>query len=215
MGLAWGLAYQRAMSRGLFWGIFLSSWAGAKVFYLLFSLHPQAQASALSSSFWLGGGFVFYGGLLGAGAFVLIFSVVLKKFPPERLHLLVPTLAWGHALGRMGCFLAGCCYGSPTDVPWGVLMHQASRHPVQLYEAFGLAIIGGLASHMIRRTAPGSCVIGLYLLSYPILRFVDESFRGDWARGFIGPLSTSQVISVGIFLATILLGGVLRYRART
>ena len=215
MGLAWGVGFyltrylfekhqlETKPLLPLFGGIFLTSWIGAKVFFLLVSSENKSVEYLSTNSFWLGGGFVFYGGLIFALAFYLIYSLGLKKFPFNESKFLAPGLVFGHAIGRIGCFLAGCCFGSQCDLPWAVHMHGEWIHPVQLYEAIGLLLIGCYTLKWANGKKENFYVVTRYLLFYSLLRFIVEYFRGDLIRGVYWlDLSTSQVISVAIFLAT-------------
>lgn len=214
MGLAWGIGYFLTLYlleadnqdttniRNLFIGFFLSAWIGAKVFFLIFSSEEQTLQYLSANSFWLGGGFVFYGGLIFGLVFYAIFSLWLKKFPFNQSMYLVPGLVFGHALGRVGCFLTGCCYGSLCDLPWKIHLHGEWRHPVQLYEVLGLILIGLTSIRFLKNKKENQTVILFYLISYSILRFVLEFFRGDRIRGvFFLDLSTSQYISLGLLIA--------------
>ncbi len=197
MGLAWGFAYQMGgmvfekkishLSWNIFfWGTFLLAWLGAKA---LFLLTTTEEGLVTSSSFWLGGGFVFYGGLIGALSFILCFCLFHPTFKWRDLSLLVPILLFSHGLGRIGCFLAGCCYGKE-------MVHFHVRHPVQLYEAFSLMILSFVLGRVLRRGKKEELVIGCYFLVYALLRFSLEFFRGDSVRGVYGVFSTSQWISL-------------------
>lgn len=159
---------------------------GAKA---LFLLTTTEEGLVTSSSFWLGGGFVFYGGLIGALSFILCFCLFHPTFKWRDLSLLVPILLFSHGLGRIGCFLAGCCYGKE-------MVHFHVRHPVQLYEAFSLMILSFVLGRVLRRGKKEELVIGCYFLVYALLRFSLEFFRGDSVRGVYGVFSTSQWISL-------------------
>ncbi len=213
MGMSWGLSYQ--LTRGileskgislkgfqfLFWGIFLNSWVGAKVFYLITSGKTDLTTN---SSFWLGGGFVFYGGFLFSLIFVLLYCLVFKKFKLSDLAYLSPGLAFGHALGRIGCLLAGCCFGTTCSLPWAIHLHDEWRHPVQAYEALGLVFIGFFILKLIRKNTPGVQVVLSYIGSYSLLRFSLEFIRGDKIRGVYYGLSTSQWVSL-VLIMTLLI----------
>lgn len=216
MGLAWGIGFYltRYLFENhhldtkpllpLFAGIFITSWIGAKVFYLIVSSEHKFYQYLYADSFWLGGGFVFYGGLLFALAFYFTWSMWLKKFPFNESKFLVPGLVFGHAIGRVGCFFTGCCFGSQCDLPWAVHMHDKWIHPVQLYEAFGLFMIGYFILKWANGKKENVFVITRYLLFYSLLRFIVEYFRGDKIRGVYWlELSTSQMISLTIFVVTI------------
>lgn len=204
MGLGWGVAYQVFFgyfpstlklrdAQILFWGIFLTSWFGAKVLYLLTSDSDVSN----SFNFWMGGGFVFYGGFLSAILFLAILRLGGMKLSWSHLWPMLPALTIGHAIGRIGCFLAGCCFGAETDAFWGMHMHGASRHPTQILEALSLGLIGFLVIKFRERK---SDTLIIYLLGYGIFRFSIEFLRGDEARGQWGVLSPSQWISCGMIL---------------
>jgi phosphatidylglycerol:prolipoprotein diacylglycerol transferase len=217
MGLAWGFAfyftqylfayYNEDSSRllKLYAGTFVFSWIGAKIFFLLFSSQHKIFQYIYADYFWLGGGFVFYGGLIFGLLFYFVYSLWLKKCDAQKSYLLVPGLVFGHAVGRIGCFLTGCCYGQPSSLPWAVKMSDELRHPVQLYEAVALIILGFFSLSWIKMKKSNVKIVTDYLMFYSLLRFIVEFFRGDEIRGvFWNSLSTSQLLSFGIFFATIL-----------
>ncbi len=207
MGLGWGVAYQLFFSRIdlagklaqlLFWGIFVFAWIGSKLFFLLNSTHDRAGSLASDLSFWTGGGFVFYGGLLFGLGFVGLWRM---RWPLslKTLWALLIALTFGHAIGRIGCFLAGCCYGAPTTWAWGIFLHGTHRHPTQLLEAFALLVLGWVLVKAHERKA----AVSLYFISYGVIRFVIEILRGDEIRGLWGPLTPSQWISLLLILGGI------------
>lgn len=200
MGIGWGVGYQVFLARSedshrlsllVFWGIFFLSWIGAKLLFLLTA--PQIDQSSLvqNVNFWTGGGFVFYGGLLSAGLFLLTLHTI-KPLKPETLWGLVPALSIGHAIGRIGCFLAGCCFGKETQLIWGIHLHGADRHPTQLIESLGLFFI----SWLIWKRKAEAKSYAIYFVSYGFLRLLVESLRGDEIRGDWGILTPSQWISM-------------------
>jgi phosphatidylglycerol:prolipoprotein diacylglycerol transferase len=151
---------------------------------------------------------VFYGGLILA-VLVSLWYLQRHKLPLWSMcDIFAPAIALGHVVGRLGCFFAGCCYGRPTSLPWGVTFHDpfaasyvgtplgVSLHPTQLYEAGAELLILGvlLVTEKRGRSFPGR-TFWAYMLLYGISRFVIEFFRGD-ERGMILGLSTSQFISV-------------------
>lgn len=160
-------------------------------------------------------GFVFYGGLYGALCGVLLYGKKAGASASMLLRRLLPGFALVHAFGRAGCFLTGCCYGLPHPrlgisfsrsliAPNGVPLL-----PVQLYEA-GLELLLFICLYRgCRRKADGYRLLGFYLLLYGLARFGLEFLRGDAYRGFWGPFSTSQWIS----LPTVFLGIYLLVRA--
>jgi phosphatidylglycerol:prolipoprotein diacylglycerol transferase len=190
---------------------------GAKLLYLITVL-PELlgdlpllwREPARFAQLYLTGGLVFYGGLIGAivGAFLCAryFSLRLWDFFP----VLVPVFPLIHAIGRVGCFAVGCCYGVESD--WGVVFSHSlvapngvRLLPTQLIEAGAEVLLCLLLLwYASRRPAPLR-LLALYFLTYAPVRFVLEFFRGDVARGFLGVLSTSQWISLLILLAGVAL----------
>ena len=204
MGLGWGVAYQvffslypkslsQRESHFLFWGIFVFSWLGAKSLFILSAKTFLTQSQILSWSFWTGGGFVFYGGLIGALFFLIVFQFYKRNLNADKLWPMVPALVFGHSIGRIGCFLAGCCYGKETSWPWGVEHAGHLVHPTQLYEATFLFCLG---LYFLRSKLSKSRLITFYFLSYGVFRFFIELLRGDELRGQWGLLTPSQWISI-------------------
>lgn len=217
MGLAWGVGYYLTRYlfeenninikslQSLFVGVFITAWVGAKVFFLIFSSEQKVNQYLYADEFWLGGGFVFYGGLIFSLVFYFLYSLYFKKFDFKHSKFLAPGLVIGHAVGRIGCFLAGCCYGTQCDLLWAIKMHDEFRHPVQLYESMGLFIIGFIALSWIKNKKDNIFVITRYLIYYSALRFVIENFRGDKIRGLhMLDFSTSQVIALAMFSGAIM-----------
>ena len=208
MGIGWGIAYQvffslitisRYKAQLLFWGAFLFAWIGAKLLFVLTSANDSSLIT--NSNFWMGGGFVFYGGLIGGFLFVTLFKLADKSFRVSDLWPVLPALTLGHATGRIGCFLAGCCYGKPTESFWGVFMHGHYRHPTQLIEAAGLFCIGLI---ILKSRRSKFDLLSFYLIGYGVLRYVIELLRDDVIRGNWEGLTPSQWISVFLIFAGIL-----------
>jgi len=160
-------------------------------------------------------GLVFFGAPI-LGGIALYASCRSFRLPfGTLLDLGTPAIATAHALGRLGCFLGGCCYGAPSSGAWAVIythpLAPAShpsipRHPAPLYEAAGLlflALVFAAVPHT--RIGRGRRLL-VYGLLYGLLRFVVELFRGDAVRGiyFAGALSTSQLIAILLSLVAIL-----------
>jgi phosphatidylglycerol:prolipoprotein diacylglycerol transferase len=211
LGIIWGLSYKLGIKfvetknlpikqfKIYFFGAFVSAWLGAKGLFLLTLDLSVVQRAVVSGHFWLGGGFVFYGGLIGGLIFTLIYSHK-KRLSLSHFNFTIPILVFGHALGRIGCFLAGCCYGSVCELPWSVNLQGYLRHPVQLYESFFLFVLGYILLKRFLRDKP---LIIFYLCNYSILRFFLEFFRGDEIRGLFGLISTSQIVSLFIIVCCV------------
>ena len=190
---------------------FIGAGVGGKLLYLLISI-PDIIASCRQNGFlntliaYTQGGLVFYGGLLGAIAGAFITAKYLKLDIKEYYPALVPGIALFAGLGRIGCFLGGCCYGAHTDSRFCVVFPSGGHAPagvplvpVQLYEA----VFEGAAAIILVVLAKTRPQIRRYLLmiycaSYAVFRFILEFWRGDEIRGLWGGLSTSQWISLGI-----------------
>ncbi len=153
------------------------------------------------------GGLVFYGGFLVAAGLFIWYCRKHKLNMLAVLDVAAPAVAVGHAFGRVGCFLNGCCFGRPTDMclavtyPDGVLPERfdfgVSRHPVQLYETFGNLVIFGILFFLVGKLKRGR-LTALYLTMYGVLRFVDECFRGDHTDKILDTFTRAQFI--GLFL---------------
>jgi phosphatidylglycerol:prolipoprotein diacylglycerol transferase len=131
----------------------------------------------------------------------LIFKVNIVSFF-DTGAIFVPL---GTAIGRLGCFLGGCCFGRPTEGAFGIVYqheHAFSGEavlPAQLFEFGYCLIIFAVMVYLSRKSRPRGLLSLVYAMSYSLCRFINEFFRGDETRGYIGALSTSQFISVVIF----------------
>ncbi|MPZ17758.1 MAG: prolipoprotein diacylglyceryl transferase [Luteitalea sp.] len=200
-----GLDANRVMDLGLW--IIIAALVGAKLLLVItdfeyFVANPRDLVSIVRS------GGVFYGGLILA-VIVGLWYMRRHQLPTwTTCDVMAPGIALGHVVGRLGCFLAGCCYGKPTSAPWGVMFTDpfahdnvgtplgVHLHPTQLYEAGAelIILVVLLATERRRRPFAGR-TFWLYMLLYGVSRFIIEFFRGD-PRGMVAGLSTSQFISV-------------------
>jgi phosphatidylglycerol:prolipoprotein diacylglycerol transferase len=167
------------------------------------------------------GGLVFYGGLLGATIAGWIF-VRYRRLPFWRIaDVLAPSIALGHALGRIGCLMNGCCFGAACSMPWAIHFpaeHEtqgAGVHPTQVYEALLNALLYGfLAWHYRRRQFAGQ-IFSFYLIGYAALRLWVESYRGDYAVYYLrGRFTPAQVVSAGLLAVGLILWTVLGHGSR-
>lgn len=187
---------------------------GGRLFYVLLYWQEFSEHYAGIFKIWQGG-LVSYGGLLGAGTGFFFWYRKNKIFPWAKfVDWLAPALAFGHALGRLGCFSAGCCYGTPTEKPWGIVFtHPQSLapldiplHPTQLYEFIFLIFLGFFLlwksdrKKFSPRRADGH-LFADYLTFYPIGRFTIEFFRGDDPR--IWGLTPGQLMSLFILALSV------------
>jgi phosphatidylglycerol:prolipoprotein diacylglycerol transferase len=217
-----GIDGTRVMDLGIY--LIIAALVGAKLMLVIVDFeYFRSQPRELLSLVRAGG--VFYGGLLAAlgMAFVLVRRYQLRIW--TTADLFAPGIALGHVVGRLGCLMAGCCYGTPTSVPWAITFTNplaASNvgtplgiplHPTQLYDAGAelLILVVLLATERRGRTFEGR-TFWLYMLLYAISRFVVEFYRGD-ERGMLLGVSTSQFVSILVVpLALVML---VRLRKRT
>ena len=140
------------------------------------------------------GGLVFHGGIVGGFLGVVLASVV-KDVPLWRtLDALAPTVGFSIFLARLGCLGAGCCYGLPTEMPWGITFDHPDAiaplgvplHPTQLYAALFEGLMLGVAMWWLypRRRFDGQVILTLGVL-YPLVRSANEMLRGDGERGWL------------------------------
>ncbi len=159
-------------------------------------------------------GLVFYGGLLG-GSLATVIYCLKEKVPILKVaDILAPSIPLGHVFGRVGCLMTGCCYGRPTDLPWGIHFpmdhwtHGVKVHPTQIYESALNALLFGCLIWFSRRKRFDGHVFAVYLICYALLRSLVERFRGDYPedlRPWGGLLTPGQWVSVGILAGGILL----------
>jgi len=180
---------------------------GGVVLYWL--VHVRELIAAPSSV--IHPGLVFYGGLVGGAAAAWGYCRAWRIPLARAADAGAPGLALGHGVGRIGCLLAGCCYGRPVDAsfPLAVNLAGTTRHPTQLYEAIGLGVIAAATALLPARVTrrPGATFL-VYLGGYALLRLVVEHWRGDDAeRGVIAHVaSTSQLVALVMLAATAALG---------
>lgn len=181
---------------------------GAKLLYIIveFQAFLKNPLQLLGSE-----GFVVYGGIIAGVLGAMLYCRRKKLAFLEYFDLVIPSVAVAQGFGRIGCFLAGCCYGRETDSFLGVVFPEGSLAPAgikllptQLFSSAGDFAIALILILYARKSRHAGDVGALYLLLYGVGRFVVEFFRSD-ERGAIGFLSTSQAISIFIVLASILL----------
>lgn len=198
-----GLDANRVMDLGIY--IIISALVGAKLLLIIvdFDHFRQDPLTILRS------GGVFYGGFILAVS--VAFWFVRRHAMPlwTTCDAFAPGIVLGQAVGRIGCLMAGCCYGKPTELPWGITFTntlaaanvgtplEVSLHPTQLYESGAALLILGILLFIERR---GHGFAGRtfwsYLLLYPMARFIIEFYRGDPRGTVFDIVSTSQFVSL-------------------
>lgn len=210
------LAEHRAKKRGLnrdqlfsiFLLVLIFGFVGAKLLFCIVELKSILANPMLIVS---GDGFVVYGGILGGIAAVLVYCRIKKISFLTYLDLLVPSVALAQGFGRLGCFLAGCCYGRETDSSFCLVFENSlyapngvKLLPTQLIMSGGDLLIAVILLLYAKKDRKKGRTTGLYLILYSIGRFAVEFLRNDY-RGAIGFLSTSQFISIFTLLLGILM----------
>jgi len=186
---------------------------GAKLLYILVTYTPAQMLGYIKNldfTFIIDGGIVFYGGLIGGMLGAVVACKLLKVPLTDFERCAVPYVPLGHAIGRIGCLLAGCCHGfeyyGPLAVKSEFLADGKMYFPIQAVEAIMNVVIMVILLLYRRKTDKKDTsdhgILILYLLLYSIMRFTNEFFRGDSIRG-VNILSTSQWISVALFIACI------------
>jgi phosphatidylglycerol:prolipoprotein diacylglycerol transferase len=207
-----GIAPDRILDMGVY--LLLAAIIGSRLFYVLVNIGEFQRNWLDVFAIWKGG-LVFYGGLIGAvGAGVWY---VRKHDLPvwKTADIVAPYIALGHVFGRFGCFFAGCCYGATCHTPLAVTFSDPRSlapigvplYPTQLFEAGGEFMNFLLLLTLYRFKKFDGQVFWLYPALYSILRFIVEFFRGDEARGiwFGGAISTSQIVSIGMFFLSLIM----------
>lgn len=218
---------EKEMMTDLFFLILVSSIIGARLFYVLIEYRTFLADPIAIFKIWTGG-LVFYGGFITALISALVY--VKKKGLPlwPTADILAPAIALGHAVGRIGCFFAGCCYGRQCDLPWAVTFSDPHSlaplgihlHPTQLYSVLSnLLILVTLLWVEKRRCFDAirfdGMIFWLYITLYGLFRSFVEIFRGDprgsfWAEA----LSVSQGIGLTMSLVGIGMGSYLYFRKK-
>lgn len=199
----------------------LASLLGSKLLMLFTEPEYREHPAQLLSLDFLRSGGVFYGGLIGA---VLTGFFLMRRYQLpwwKTADACAPGIAIGNFFGRQGCFAAGCCWGKPTTLPWGVkfseLGHEITGvptdvhlHPTQLYESFAMLIVFFFLLWLHGRRRFSGQVILAYALLYSVIRFAIEFVRDDPRGDILGlttltGLSTSQLISIVVAMLSLVL----------
>ena len=191
------------------WAV-VGGFAGAKVLYFLTRLKDIMENPRVLLD--LADGFVVYGGIIG-GIFSAMAYCKIKKMPfLKYFDLVMPSVALAQGFGRIGCFLAGCCYGRETDSALGIVFHNSSYAPndvkllpTQLISSGLDFLLCAVLILLDRKKKGDGQIAGAYLVLYSIGRFILEFYRGDLIRGNVGALTTSQFIAIFVAMAGVVM----------
>lgn len=201
----------RAPWTDLVLGLLISGLLGAKLLNALVRLPDLLEGRATPLAVFLGGG-VWLGGVAGGAAYAAWFFRRHRLDAGRALNVLFVAVPLGHAIGRVGCLLAGCCHGAACELPWAItyrdpLAHELSGtplgvplHPSPLYESAAELFNFAICLALWRRDPPPWTIPAVWLALYGAERFALEFLRGD-QRGALGPLSTSQWLALGMLAA--------------
>jgi len=200
--------------------LLLSSLIGSKLLMLFTEPEYRQNPKLLFSLDFLRSGGVFYGGLIGA---VLAGFFLMRRWKLpwwKTADACAPGIALGNFFGRQGCFSAGCCWGKPTTLPWGVQFTEAGHeitgvptgvhlHPTQLYESFVMLIVFFFLLWLHKKKKFNGQVILAYVVIYATVRFLIEFVRDDprgdiWGLTTLTGLSTSQLIGLVAGIAALI-----------
>lgn len=180
---------------------------GARTIYVIKNWSEFAQNPLTVLATWQGG-LVFYGGLVGGAIAVLLVTVRVRRLPAGKVaDIVAPALALGSAIGRLGCFANGCCYGQETHVPWAVTFSDGASaasplgtplHPTQLYEFSYNILIFAVLLWAEKRFKSDGLLFWLFVTLYGLFRFIVEFFRAN-PIAFAG-MSASQIFSILMFI---------------
>jgi len=159
---------------------------------------------------------VFYGGLITAIPFLIFWFRRIGLPVLQGLDILALTACIAEGVGRWGCFLSGCCWGTPSSLPWAVTFPEAARrlhaglpgaplHPTQIYMSLNALMLLGILMVLYRKKRFHGRILVVYVILYSLTRFALEFVRGDAERGFVlgGRLSTSQFLAIVTAVAAI------------
>ncbi len=207
----------------LAWILLLAGVLGARLGWVIQELPYYMQHPAEILNF-RAGGMTSYGGVFGAA---IALAIWCKRTGTSFLTafdwLAAPALV-ANAIGRVGCFFNGCCYGGPCDLPWAVTIHPEDGgaaylgHPAQLYDT-ALSLIGAMALLWYERrhesAPPRGRLTALFLMAYGTSRFVLEIFRAGVSSGssFGWPIPDGMIVAIAIFVTGAAMLGVFALRA--
>jgi len=186
----------------VFWCM-LGGIIGARIFYVYIEW-PYYSENLFDILLIWKGGLAWQGGFLGGVLAGTWFARRHKLSIRPLLDLAAPYIALGQSIGRIGCFLNGCCYGKP--VAWGIYFptHNARLYPTQLFETVGLFVIFLILKKAQHKPHQAGFIFVYYLLLTAIERFIVEFYRGDHTLLWLG-LSLTQFVALGVFAAGLIL----------
>lgn len=206
------LKLDTAKSLDLVFYILVAAILGSRILYLIVNEPSRLYKEPWSIFMIWEGGLVFYGGLIASVIVGITYFRRKKMMIPVYLDVFTPAIALGHACGRIGCLMVGCCHGKVAENLWCAITFpndpntfapaNVPLYPTQIFESIGEFLIFIVLVVFRRHKSFDGQVFGFYLVCYSILRFVIEFFRGDSDRGYIiqDVMSTAQGVSIVLFI---------------
>lgn len=195
-----------------------SGMIGGKLLFIITELKNVINNPLILKNF--GTGFVIYGAIMGGAIGVYLYCRRQKWDTLKILDIVVPGVALAQGFGRIGCFLAGCCYGAPTSLPWGITFHDSpfavngvSLHPTQIFSSVFDFTLGIFLLWSLKKYKKPGKTFSLYVILYSIGRFLVEFLRND-PRGSVGILSTSQFIAIFTLIFGIIIFNIDKFKGR-
>ena len=194
----------------------LASIIGSRIFFVIEKWNEIFRQNPLKALAVWEGGLIFFGGVIFAIPTAIHFVKKTGMNPWKVGDWIAPGFALGIAIGRIGCFFNGCCFGKPTALPWGVIFRPESAagstfpgtplHPTQLYESIGELLVFFILLSLRKRKKRDGFLILTFAFFGSLVRFIDDFFRYYEPDAYIlGPLTFNQLISIAIILLAILL----------
>lgn len=191
---------------------------GGKLLFIITEIKDIIKNPSILLDF--GNGFVIYGAIILGALTVLVYCKLKKWNPLEVLDCIVPAVAIAQGFGRIGCLLAGCCYGAETSSPLSIVFPSGVNslapigihlHPTQIYSSIFDFALGIFLLWYLKKKRENGKTFGMYVIIYSIGRFIIEFLRND-PRGNVGILSTSQFIAIFTLIIGILVFNIHRFR---
>jgi len=197
----------------IFFVILISALLGARLLYVLINFDVYKNNLVDIFKIW-NGGLVFFGGFFSAVVTTAIYLKLKNLNIWKTADIIAPGVALGHAVGRIGCFFAGCCYGKECTLPIAIKFTNPESlaplgvylHPTQIYSVFSNLILFFILLWLQKRKKFNGMVFLSYIMLYSLFRFIVEFFRGDFRGNFFFDfISMSQGIGLMVFLIALIL----------
>lgn len=175
--------------------LMISGFAGARLFHVFFENWNLYRSQPIFILYFWSGGYVFYGGAITAAICAFLYLRKIHEPIDYWFDFFAPLLALGYGLGRISCFLAGCCYGKICDLPWAI----NGLHPTQLYASFWELGAAAILFILLKKKLEHGLIFWIWVATHSIGRMIMEYFRADFRGDFYFGISISSWISIVLF----------------